>query len=178
MPTYERCSRSVNDLAYEILTEFESHKPLLDVKIKIDFVFASPDLDDDGQQVNEALKKNGRKALGIARKIPLKDRALGRGDVEVALDAPWWEEATVKQKAALLDHELHHFEPKQKDGAFVFDDLGRPIIQMRKHDFEFGWFKIIAERHGGNSPECIEARKIWDDAGQLFWPDLFRLEAA
>src|SRR5438876_2880474 len=46
MPTYERCPKSVNDLANEVLTEFETHKPLLDVKIKIDFVFAFPDLDE------------------------------------------------------------------------------------------------------------------------------------
>src|SRR5437667_3644642 len=177
MPTYERCPKEVTALANDILCAYPEHKPLLDCKTKFDFVFASPDIDEKtGEALNDALKKHGRKALGIARKIPLKDRALGRGDVEVSLDAPWWEKATEKQRRALLDHELHHFAVKESDeDGYVFDDLNRPVIQMRKHDFEFGWFKLIAERHGANSPECIAAIQIWDEAGQLFWPDVLQL---
>src|SRR5437667_3520417 len=174
MPTYERCPKEVTALANDILCAYPEHKPLLDCKTKFDFVFASPDIDEKtGEALNDALKKHGRKALGIARKIPLKDRALGRGDVEIALDHPWWEDAPAKQKAALLDHELHHFEPKLTEtGDYAFDDLGRPIIKLRKYDYEFGLFKIIAERHGVHSQECILAKRMMEESGQYFWPDL------
>jgi hypothetical protein len=181
MPTtYERCPKAVSDLAREILCEFETHKPLLDAKAKIDFVFAYPELDEKTDEpIAPALKKNGHAMLGIARKVSLKDRALGRGDAEIALDAHWWDNAKDKEKAALLDHELHHFAVKTDAGGnYVFDDLERPVIQIRKHDHEFGWFMIIAKRHGEASPECIQAAKMFDQAGQLYWPLLEKVERA
>lgn len=174
MPTFEKCPVSITEIANSILIEFETHKPLLDARVKIDLVFAYSDKDEGGHAKNNALSRNGRKALGIARKIPLKDRALGRGDCEVALDGDWWDDATEDQQRALLDHELHHFAVKIDKRGLVRDDLGRPVIQMRKHDYEFGWFKIIAERHGAASQERIAAQMIFDEAGQAFWPSLVR----
>ncbi len=82
-------------------------------------------------------------------------------------------ESAIDQQAALLDHELHHLEvQKEGNGRFKFDDLNRPKISMRPHDFEFGWFSIIAKRHPGIALECVQAKTIMDKAGQLFWPEL------
>ena len=153
--------------------EFDSHKPLIDARVKIDFVFAYGDEDEKGRILNDALRKNGCKALGIARKIPLKDRALGRGDAEIAIDGNWWDFATREEQRALLDHELHHFAIKlDKSKRPMFDDLGRPVITLRPHDFEFGWFKVIAERHGIASQERAQAKVMMDNAGQCFWPGI------
>ena len=67
MPTFKRADESVNAMAKELLQEFESHMPLLKSAATIDFVFAFPDLDDEtGEALNDALTKNGIKALGIA----------------------------------------------------------------------------------------------------------------
>lgn len=173
MPTFERCDESVNELATKLLNEYDSHKPLVACEVKIDFVFAYCDCDDKGRPLNDALTKGGLKALGITRKIALKDRALGRGDAEIALDGDWWKKANENEQAALLDHELHHVAVKfDKVGNPQFDDLGRPQIKLRKHDIEFGWFKCIAERHGAASQERIQAKSMMDMAGQFFWPDL------
>ena len=161
-------------MANGILVEYETHKPLLDARVKIDFVFAFSDKDDNGNPTNNALSKNGVKALGIARKIPLKDRVLGRGDAEIALDGDWWEGASAEAQSALLDHELHHLSIKIDKRGLVRDDIGRPIIVLRKHDYEFGWFNIIAERHGKHSQECIYAHAIMDQAGQYYWPYLVK----
>lgn len=173
MPTYERADKSVERLAKELIEQYETHKPMKVVEPKVDYVFAYGDVDDEGRQLNDALTKNGLKALGITKIIALKERALGRGDVEVALDGDWWKSATDEQQAALLDHELHHICIKcDKAGNVQYDDLGRPKIKLRKHDVEVGWFKVVAERHGAASQERIQAKAIMDFSGQYFWPGI------
>ena len=176
MATYQRCPKEVEELAGELLCKFPEHKPLLDARVKIDLVFAYGKRDEKTDKLlSFAMVRGGVRALGIARKISLKQRALGRGDAEVALDADWWEEATKPQQAALLDHELHHiavsFAPKTL--TVKRDDLGRPKLYLRPHDYEFGWFQIIAKRHGAASEECRGAKVISDTSGQFFWPGLF-----
>lgn len=174
MPTtFQRCDESVNDMAREIMFEYESHQPLIDAKVKIDYVFAFPEKDDNGKVLGDALKHHGCKALGICRKIALKDRALGRGDAEIAIDGDWWQGAREKEQRALLDHELHHISIV----AGKQDDLGRPIIKLRPHDYEFGWFRVIAERHGMFSVERKQASQMMEDSGQYFWPSFIK-EAA
>ena len=175
MPTtYQRCDESVTILASELLCKYETHKPLLDARVKIDFVFAICDLDEDNHPINDALKKNGIKCLGITRKLGLKDRALGRGDAEIALDYYWWTQtASEEQQRALLDHELHHIAcvmEKGTDKARREED-GRPKLRLRKHDVEFVWFNIIAHRHGEHSQERIQAKEIVERAGQFYFPE-------
>lgn len=170
--TFKRCGPDVGHLAEEIISKFDTHAPLAANKVKIDFVFAYGDRDETtGDLISDALKKNGVKALGIARKISLKDRALGRGDAEIALDGDWWGENDEPEREALLDHELHHLVATADR-----DDLGRPIIKLRKHDAEFGWFRIIAQRHGAHSQERIQARQLMESSGQCFWPEIVRTQ--
>lgn len=157
-------------MASELLKEFATHKPLIEAKVKIDLVFAYSDPEKEGSC---ALKHHGCRALGIARKIDLKQRSLGRGDAEICLDADWWAVASDAERRALLDHELHHLKVKEGKHGYLFDDLKRPLLGMRKHDFEFGWFKVIAERHGAASGEQHQAREMMNQAGQLFWPEIF-----
>jgi hypothetical protein len=172
MSKFQRCDNSISEMANEILFEFVSHAPLINAGVTIDYVFAYADTDDAGTPIGDALSKNGVKALGICRKIPLKDRALGRADAEISLDADWWKEATREEQRALLDHELHHIAIKIDKRGLVRDDLGRPVLQLRQHDYDIGWFKIIAARHGRNSAECQQAAEMMLDAGQYFWPGI------
>lgn len=173
MPTYERADKSVERLAEELIAKYESHKPLAACEVKIDFLFARGDVNDKGVQLNDAITVSGYKALGVARVISAKDRAMGRGDAEVMLDGDYWPTATEDEQAALLDHELHHISVKaDRAGNAQYDDSGRPQIKLRKHDANFGWFKCIAERHGKSSIEQQQAKKLMDNAGQFFWPDL------
>lgn len=173
MPTFKRCDESIDTLAKTLLTRYETHLGLIVGKVTVDFAFAYCDRDDKGNALNDALTKNGIKALGVTRKIPLKDRALGRADAEIVLDGDWWEKATADEQTALLDHDLHHIAVKtDKSGNIQYDDLGRAQIVLRKHDVEVGWFKVIAERHGEASQERIQAKAIMDCSGQYFWPDL------
>lgn len=172
MSTFQKAPQSVIDMALDILTQFETHKPLLDARVKIDFVFAHGDRDDNGNIVSDAITKDGRRVYGQARKIGLKDRAKGMGDAEILIDADYWAEIDSLAQRALLDHELHHLAVKIDKRGLVRDDLGRPVIQLRKHDHQFGWFNVIAERHKDHSIEVQQAMAIYNSAGQLYWPQL------
>lgn len=155
-------------MADRLLSEFEAHATTLAAKVRIDLVFAFPDYDETtGEPINDALTHGGVKALGVTRKTSLKDRAKGLGDAEICLDGEWWKSADEPEQRALLDHELHHLVATDKR-----DNLGRPIIKLRKHDFDFGWFTVIAERHGLHSQECKQASYMMDAVGQYYWPAL------
>ena len=175
MPTYSKAPQNVVDLANAILCEFATHKPLLDAKVKVDLVFAHADLDKNGEARNYAISVRGVRALGQARKLKLKDRVMGRGDGEVLLDADWWAQADLDQQRAVIDHELHHLEVQIDERGVIRDDIGRPLLALRRHDFQFGWFSVVAARHGKASMEQIQARQIFEEAGQLYFPWLPKL---
>lgn len=172
--SFEKVGEDVLEMASAILVEYESHKPLLDSRVRIDILFAVPAIDDKtGEYVGDAIKHRGVKASGQARIIGLKDRAAGRGDAEVLIDKEWWEKATRKQQLALLDHELHHFAVKENaSGTAVRDDLNRPKLVLREHDLDVGWFAIIAERHGEDSAERMQAHELFLKFKREFWPQL------
>ena len=173
MPTFVRADKSVETMAGEILAKYYTHKPLLDLKVSVDYVMAHANQDENGMPIGDALKHHGVRALGIAKILPLKRRVMGSGDCEVSLDGDWWNEASDAQRVAVLDHELHHFSLNlDKIGKPTYDDIGRPQLRMRKHDFDFGWFNIIAVRHSLNSQECLQAKSLMDGAGQFYWPQL------
>jgi hypothetical protein len=173
MSTYEKCPSDVRDLAQSIMEEHLTYKEVLEAKVKIDFLFAYGEVGPDGESKSNALTKHGMRALGITRKLGIKDRVMGRGDAEVALDGDWWKEATPLRRKALLDHELHHIEVRtDEDGVVLRDDLKRPKLRLRKHDVEVGWFAAVAGRNGSASLELEQAKSVWDSYGQLFWPSL------
>lgn len=171
MSTYQKAPADVREMAEAILEEFITYKPILEAKVKIDFMFAFAEVGEDGESKGHALKKHGIRALGITRKLGIKDRVMGRGDAEVILDGDWWKDETPARRKALLDHELHHIDVRtDEDGVVLRDDLKRPKLKLRKHDVEVGWFAVVAGRHGSNSLELEQAKAVWDSYGQLFWP--------
>jgi len=166
--TFRRANErdEINELAADLIAKF--HKPLAERGVAIDYVMAIAEKDErTGKTKGAALKKNGVRALGITRKLPLKDRAMGRGDVEIALDCDWWEAAPEKERRALLDHELTHIAVGLDN-----DDIGRPIIALRYHDYDFGWFRCVAERHGLSSQECQQMALIVEESGQYLLPGI------
>lgn len=166
MTTYEKCSKDVPAMAKRLIEEIDRHYDL--VNVKIDFLFAYPEHDEaTGKAKGDAIKVGGYPALGVTRKVSLKDRAKGLGDAEICLDGDWWKDAHTIEKEALLDHELTHIAVTPRK-----DDLGRPVLKLRKHDIHVGWFSEVAARHGNHSQERMQARVIYDKFGQLLWPDL------
>lgn len=169
MPLYERAPKEINEIAAAILCKYESHKPLLDYRVKIDYILALPE---EGEC---AIKWHGSRAYGLARILGLKDRAMGRGDAEILIDGEFRKACDAAELEALLDHELHHLEVQVEDGKMKKDALARPKLKMRKHDFQVGWFHVIAQRHGKNSIEVQQADSLVHSAGQLYFPQFLKL---
>jgi len=117
-----------------------------------------------------ALKVHGYPALAETRVLNQKLRAHGLADAEITLDHTGWEGLAHNEKLALLDHELTHLEIVFDDNLRPkLDDGGRPKLKMRLHDFQFGWFAEVAERHGENSQERKQAAELVAVGGQIFF---------
>ena len=168
MPSFKKAGAEVAYLAEELIGKYKTHASIRDNHIKIDFMFANAFRDEKtGEPIEDAIKHHGVRALGVTKRLSLKDRAKGLGDAEVLLDGDWWEQATEEERAALLDHELNHIV-----GTSKRDAIGRPIVALRQHDHQIGFFKVIAERHGQASQEVQQAARMMDQAGQAYWPSI------
>lgn len=182
MPTtYEKCEQDSEavQLMNTVLTRHECYQTALNARVKFDVLFACAPRDDEGRLIQGAcaMKDKGHRILGKARIITLKDRAAGRADGEICLDKEWWDDASDEQREALLDHELFHFIVRtNKAGAVIRDDLSRPVLKLRHHDVQVGWFSVVAKRNGMHSQEQIHAKWIMDEFGQAFWPDLVKVK--
>lgn len=164
MKTYDIAHAEVAQRARRLIAEHYSD--LANAEVTIDFLFANND-------TGHAVSHHGYPALAVVRIISLKDRTAGRKDAEITIDQKAWEAMSPAQRDALLDHELNHLiVARDQDNAFARDDLHRPKLKMRKHDYDFGWFTEIARRHGENSPEVFQAKMIWDKDGQAYFPML------
>lgn len=169
---YEKAPQSVIDQAKALVEKF--HFDLKNLSVRIDFIFAHSTVDDDGVPTGPAITHGGYAALGLARILGSKDRVMGRGDCEIVLDGDRWPNLSAEKQDALIDHELNHFSVKfDKNGAPTFDDARRPKLKLRKHDHQFGWFDLIAKRHGADSVEVNQFRELCEDeSGQYFLPFL------
>jgi hypothetical protein len=102
-----------------------------------------------------ALSLHGYPCAAVVSINNLKARAQGLPDATIAISEAWWKQATPSQREALIDHELYHLELVCDDDGVKLDDLGRPRLAMRRHDFEIGGFDRIMERHGHDAVEAM-----------------------
>lgn len=127
----------------------EAHHPhLIENEVKVDIVMAFGPVNEDGEKTGPALRLNGYECLGIASITKLKERVKGDGDCEIALDGDRWPNLSELERDSLVDHELTHFLMFKTEDGQKYDDLGRPMLTMRLHDFDVGWFHCIAQRYG------------------------------
>ncbi len=159
-------TEATHDLCNELIRKY--HPDLDSASAKIDIVMAFRD--PEGEE--PAMKVRGHRVYGQAKIMNLKDRVKGMGDAEITLDGDIWETNLSEEvKAALLDHELEHFEVKRdKTVEFIWDDINRPLLKLKDHDREMGWFDSVARRHRGSSIEIMQLRKLFVDEGQTYLP--------
>ncbi len=140
----------------------EHHHELKKAQVKIDCLFAS-------NEDNDAITLHGYKCAAVVRKISYKNRVMGRGDAEITIDALWWEDATDRQKEALISHELTHLQVvyNTKTNAIKRDGADRPKLSMRLHDWQLGGFEEVAKVFGKDAPEVVLARDFKERFGQL-----------
>ena len=132
------------------------------------------DEDDDTEQVH-AMKQQGYPIDAKIGVTSLADRARGIADAKLMIDGLEWNKATDRQRAALIDHELEHLDlvelkPTKKHPERVGkkrDDLGRPCLRIRPHDWVLAGFKDVVERHGAHSHEALQFSNFRAAYGQL-----------
>lgn len=100
----------------------------------------------------KAMFQGGFKDLGLQ----LLHGMLGHlPDFLVVLNAPWWAEATPREREALVFHELAHIKQAiDRYGAPRFDRDGLPVFKVVGHDLEE--FKSVVARYGLWSPDVAE----------------------
>ena len=163
MKTYETCPKHVADRVAAMIKKF--HPDLLKCEVKVDLLFVST----DGE--GPALTLHGYACAAVVRKLGPKDRVSRGCDAEIVIDEEGYTTMSDKERDALLDHELYHLVvAKDKDKRPKADGAGRPVLKIRKHDREFGWFDEIARRHGEHSLEIKQARGLLTTGGgQLYF---------
>lgn len=154
-----------DDVRVRVDALIEKHYPdLKTVGVRLDLLQVS------NEDAEPCLSLHGYDAAAIVRVIGKKDRVAGRGDAEIVVDWATYEKLSEQARDALLDHELYHLQVKKdKHGALKFDDHGRPVLKIRLHDWQLGWFDEIARRHGEHSLEVQCARALARQTGQLYF---------
>jgi hypothetical protein len=155
--------------AFEAVRALDCHRDRLqDVTIAVLSAHASRDEDDEPR--GEAISCRGRPILGKIRISSTEDRAEQMSDVRVILNGDRWGQLSGPMQLAVIDECLMMIEVRQKDGAPIRDDLGRPKLQQRPFDFEISGYNDVAARHGASSVEVHNLRVLFDANGQIYLP--------
>lgn len=165
---YEKGRGEVVDLVNEIMKEHHPQLYAHDVTVDILFIGES---DKNGVLV-PTLKHDGYSAAATVKSNSIKDRCLGLSDAVITVDMATWKDLSDIKRRALLDHEITHLQlvPIEK-GSMIMktDDLGRPKLKMRLHDWQLGGFTSIAQRYKDDALEVEAVHASRDEYGQYFW---------
>lgn len=164
--TYEPVPDMVRESVYGVMRE--CHAELTKAEVTVHGLFAR-DSDKETDEPIQAVKRAGYPAAAKISVTSLADRARGIADAKLVIDAFSWERLSEAQRLALIDHELEHLALKvdNETGEVKRDDLGRPKLGTRCHDFELGFFASIAERRGKVAIEASEVAAFNEKYGYL-----------
>ncbi len=142
--TYEPCGAAVNAIVADLYTR--RFLDLKDAGLTVATLFVQ---DGTGEQ---CLKHAGYAAAAQIKINPLRCRVEGKDDCTIVIDAVMWKTLTPTAQEALIAHELYHVDIQRDDEAHVkLDDIGRPLIKLKKHDRQLGVFDAVVKWYGGDS---------------------------
>jgi len=126
----------VKQIADELIPKYHSH--LIDMDVRIDYVFCS-----------KTPKRNGKEVWGTCRKVTNLNAHLAGQESPffvITISEPVWGVLPPDKRKALVDHELCHAESQynQKEDDDGEDDVIK--LSIRPHDVEE--FACIIRRHG------------------------------
>jgi hypothetical protein len=178
MPTFRKASKEIQEAIIKTMADYHGAKA--DAGVKVLTLMVSPTLDENDDPVGPAITVAGHKAAAKTKILSLKDRVVTGCDAETQIDADVWDESSDEERTALIDHELTHLELRVDDqGGVIRDDVDRPKLRIRKHDRQFGFFDVVAHRHGIASFEVRECRRFLEseDYQQCYLPGMEPVEA-
>ncbi len=163
--SYWKADAEVCDLLATIMNEW--HPDLVDADVKVGILFAL-----HSDETKSSVSHGGYPALATIKIVSLRDRVTKGYDAEMLVDGSMWATHKSEHKVAILDHELTHINVKRekpKKGAkagdappdFVLDDIGRPVLKLRKGDWNAGdGFKEVVQRHREFSAELLNINAV------------------
>lgn len=147
------------------------HPELGKAGVEVGLSVAMAQVDESGNPTGPALQEKGHAVLAEVKITKLRERIFGLPDAIITIDGDRWTHLEEATKLAVLDHELEHLVVKtDENGRPAVDDSGRPLLKMKLHDFQFGWFNNVAQRHGGAAIEVMQASTIAREWGQMYLP--------
>jgi hypothetical protein len=160
--TYRPADPEVADLLQEVMNA--DHPRLAEAGVTVLLQFAEA-------EGGPALKLHGYPAYAIVKVVGLKDRAAGLPDCRIAIDQSAWEGHDDAWQKALLSHELEHVVVQEDEhGKVKEDDLGRPKLRLRPHDFQVGGFIRTIDRYGTSALEAQAYRDLHNVMTQMKFP--------
>lgn len=132
------------------LMRLPEHKPLAEHEVQFGYLMR-----------NTPKEKGGKTELGSVHAVKtmaqgaFKDlfgmmlaRLLGSlPDYVIVINAPWWEQASARDREALIYHELCHVKQTIDEfGALKFDKDGYPVWRIVEHDL--AEFNAVVARYG------------------------------
>lgn len=166
--TFFRAHTDVAELVAAVM--HEHHRGLHDAGVTVDCVMA----ESAGKYgvPRPAIKRNGYPCAAVIRISSLEDRARGVPDVRLTIDGNEWLKLPPLQRRSLVDHELQHIDvnptkASKKRPSKTTDDLGRPRLKLRPHDWELMGFRDVVARNGENALEAIAIHRFAADYKEL-----------
>ena len=109
-----------------------------------------------------AIKSRGTYALAYIRITSLMERVMGMADALMIIDhasMQLWKENRLR---AVIDHELEHIQliREKKNNQPRRDDHDRPMLGIKQHDYQFGWFEAPVKHYGYDAVEYDQAQQL------------------
>lgn len=178
MTSYSRNNTVVDEVTEVVRQVAERyHEPLVESGVTFEVLAAYA-----GENQQHALLLHGWPCLAVVKINSYKDRVRGLSDVMITVDGHRWSTLSIRERVALIDHELQHLQlrlgpdvmSKQPDGTYIRkpgavtrDDADRPKLKMRPHDWEIGGFDLIVARHGLASAELQACQQMLAPGGEI-----------
>jgi len=163
MPTiYEKCDDDAPQTTVMRSMMQKYHTELVGAGVTVEILLAS---NDEGS----AVKLHGWPCYATIKVMSYKDRVAGSADARMIIDLDRWKDLHAKQRDALVDHELEHLElVLDKLNNIKLDDIGRPKLRCKPHDFELTGFNSVIRRHEDAAIEVANFRAFEEsEGGQL-----------
>lgn len=164
MSTYCESPDEVREMITNIKNKY--YPDLCKAEVTITSLMAHARRNEKGEITGPSLTLHGHPAIAIVSVTNHKNRVAGLTDVIIEFDGDIWNDFSLEDQSAIVDHELFHIDlKKDEDGEFQSDDSGRPKVRLKPHDWQLGGFGEIAKRHGSASQEVQQLKTVVSQYG-------------
>lgn len=171
--TYEQAGTDVEEVRQRLATRY--YNWMNEQVVTFNLILSHGPVNKFGERTAPAIMLHGHRAAATVKINSLKDRLKGLNDVTIEIDGDDWPEWSAEKRAAAMDHQLYHIKNHTNaDGSPKLDNCGRPYLTLKKHDFHFGGFAAIADRHRDFAFEVKAVEEAYmliaGKNGQMEWP--------